>query len=181
MDKKYTEEVLGISNVKMQQKLSIKLQESNTENPDAYVIHGWGRASEGALGTNPSKEITKPIKIKLPGDCEVVNLTGPYTVIANRKQGLTFINSIEDKTNKQEWKEVCSKKVWSAIAVDDAIMLIVSMSKDRQAQRETEAILNVKKEKLRTAKNIIDKIMWDPNIKAEEFRVGFLDKFEGVL
>ena len=29
MDKKYMEEVLGISNVKMQQKLSIKLQESN--------------------------------------------------------------------------------------------------------------------------------------------------------
>jgi GTPase Era involved in 16S rRNA processing len=98
-------------------------------------------------------------------------------VIANRKQDLTFINSIEDKTNKQEWKEVCNKKVWSAIAVDDALLFIVSMSKDRQAQRETEAILNVKKEKLRTAKNIIDKIMWDPNIKAEEFRVGFLDKF----
>jgi len=29
MDKKYMEEVLGISNVKMQQKLSIKLEESN--------------------------------------------------------------------------------------------------------------------------------------------------------
>lgn len=137
MDKKYTEEVLGISNVKMQQKLSIKLQESNVENPDVYVIHGWGRASEGALGTNPSKEITKPIKIKLPAECEVVDLSGPYTVIANRKQGLTLINSIDEKTNKQEWKEVCNKKVWSAIAVDDALILIVSMSKDRQAQRET--------------------------------------------
>lgn len=104
MDKKYTEEVLGISNVKMQQKLSIKLQESNVENPESYVIHGWGRASEGALGTNPSKEITKPIKVKLPQDCEVINLTGTYTVIANRKQGLAFVNSIDEKSNKQEWK-----------------------------------------------------------------------------
>jgi hypothetical protein len=104
MDKKYMEEVLGISNVKMQQKLSIRLQESNIENPDSYVIHGWGRASEGALGTNPSKEITKPIKIKLPNDCEIVDLTGAFTVIANRKLGLTFVNSIDEKSNKQEWK-----------------------------------------------------------------------------
>lgn len=167
MDKKYMEEVLGISNVKMQQKLSIKLQESNVENPDSYVIHGWGRASEGALGTNPSKEITKPIKVKLPPDCEVINLTGTYTVIANRKQGLTFVNSIDEKSNKQEWKEICNKKVWSAVAVDDALLLIVSATKEKVAQRESETVLNVKKEKLRTAKNIIDKIMWDPNIKAE--------------
>jgi asparagine synthetase B (glutamine-hydrolysing) len=181
MDKKYMEEVLGINNVKMQQKLSIRLQESNVENPDAYVIHGWGRASEGALGTNPSKEITKPIKIKLPADCEIVDLTGSYTVIANRKLGLTFVNSIDEKTNKQEWKEVCNKQVWSASAVDDALLFIVSASKERLPQRESEAVLNVKKEKLRTAKNIIDKITWDPNIKAEDFRVGFLDKLEGVL
>jgi poly(A) polymerase len=67
------------------------------------------------------------------------------------------------------------------VAVDDALLLIVSASKERVPQRESEAVLNVKKEKLRTAKNIIDKIMWDPNIKAEDFRVGFLDKLEGVL
>lgn len=172
---------MGISNVKMQQKLSIRLQESNIENPDTYVIHGWGRASEGALGTNPSKEITKPIRVKLPADCEIVELSGTYTVIVNRKLGLTFVNSIEEKSNKQEWKEVCNKKVWRAVAVDDALLLIVSASKERVAQHESEAVLNVKKEKLRTAKNIIDKITWDPNIKAEEFRVGFLDKLEGVL
>lgn len=180
MDKKYMEEVLGISNVKMQQKLSIRLQESNIENPDAYVIYGWGRASEGALATNPSKEITKPIKVKLPADCHILALTGQYTVLSNRRQGTTLVNVIEEKTNKLEWREICSKQVWSAAAVDDALLLIVSATKDR-TQRETDTLLTAKKEKLRTAKNIIDKITWDPNIKAEEFRVGFLDKLEGVL
>jgi uncharacterized protein (UPF0248 family) len=38
-----------------------------------------------------------------------------------------------------------------------------------------------KKEKLRTAKNIIDKITWDPNLNKEDFRVGYLDKYEGLL
>lgn len=33
MDKKYMEEVLGIVNQKMQQKLTLKIAEQNTENP----------------------------------------------------------------------------------------------------------------------------------------------------
>jgi hypothetical protein len=55
MDKKYTEEVLGILNVKLQQKLKLKLSESNQDNPDEYVVYGWGRAAEGQLAGNPSK------------------------------------------------------------------------------------------------------------------------------
>lgn len=104
MDKKYMEEVLGISNVKMQQKLSIRLQESNQENPEQYLIHGWGRASEGALATNPSKEVTKPIRVKLPADTQVIALTGSYTVLYNRLTGATLVNFIEEKTNKLEWR-----------------------------------------------------------------------------
>lgn len=38
-----------------------------------------------------------------------------------------------------------------------------------------------KKEKLRTAKNIIDKITWDEHFKKSDFRVGYLDKFTGML
>ena len=66
MDKKYMQEVLGILNVKQQIKLRLRLEESNVQNPDEYVIYGWGRNAEGQLATNPSKEIFKPIKIKLP-------------------------------------------------------------------------------------------------------------------
>ena len=38
-----------------------------------------------------------------------------------------------------------------------------------------------KKEKLRTAKNIIDKIVWDEHLNKEDFRVGYLDKYTGIL
>ena len=34
---------------------------------------------------------------------------------------------------------------------------------------------------MRTAKNIIDKIEWDENIEKKDFRVGYLDKFTGIL
>lgn len=37
--------------------------------------------------------------------------------------------------------------------------------------------MSEKKEKLRTAKNIIDKITWDEHLKPEEFKVGYLDKY----
>ena len=68
MDKKYTEEVLGIINQKTQLKLSLRLQECNSDNPDNWIIHGWGRTADGALGTNPSKDISVPLKVKLPED-----------------------------------------------------------------------------------------------------------------
>lgn len=181
MDKKYMEEVLGLVNVKMQQKLSVKMAEANIERPDSYVIHGWGRASEGALGTNPSKEVTKPIKIKLPNDCEILDLTGFYTVIVNKKLDLTYVNNIDEKTNKQEWKEISNKKVWSVSAVEDNLILVVSATKEKVHQRESETVIDSKKEKLRTAKNIIDQITWDPSINPDDFRVGFLDKLEGIL
>lgn len=104
MDKKYMEEVLGIENIKLQIKLKLRLEESNKEDPESYVVHGWGRASEGQLATNPSKEIAKPIKIKLPSDCEILKLSGNFTFIHNKKTNVTSINSIEEKTNKFEWK-----------------------------------------------------------------------------
>ena len=171
------EEVLGIVNQKVQQKLTLKIAEQNVENPDNYVIYGWGRASEGALGTNPSKEITKPIKVKFPNDCQIFDAAGLYTILVNKKLGLTYVNNIDDKTNKLEWKEICNKKIWSVSAVEEHIVLIVSATKEKVNQRESEAVLAEKKEKLRTAKNIIDKITWDPHINSDEFRVGFLDKF----
>jgi hypothetical protein len=35
--------------------------------------------------------------------------------------------------------------VWSAVAVDDALLLIVSATKEKVPQRESETVLNVKK------------------------------------
>jgi hypothetical protein len=100
MDKKYMEEVLGIENIKFQIKLRLRLEECNKEDPESYVVHAWGRASEGQLATNPSKEITKPIKLKLPSDCEVYALSGNFTLLHNKKNNATLINAIDDKTNK---------------------------------------------------------------------------------
>lgn len=95
MDKKYMEEVLGIENVKIQIKLKLRLEECNKEDPDSYVLYAWGRAAEGQLGTNPSKELTKPIKIKLPADCELLTLSGNFTFLNNKKTKATLINSID--------------------------------------------------------------------------------------
>ena len=176
-----TKAVLGIINQKVYQKLSMRLQECNSENAENWLVHGWGRTAEGALGTNPSKDISKPLKVKLPEDCEIMCLPGQYTLLTNTKTKAVLANTIDEKTNKQEWKEVAKKKVWAAAGLEDKLVLIAAGERDRLAQRETEQIVHEKKDKLRTAKNIIDKITWDPNIEKEEFRVGYLDKYEGVL
>ena len=75
------------------------------------------------------------------------------------------MNTIDDKTNKLEWKEVTNKKIWSLSTVDEHVILVCSATKDRVPQRESETIVSEKKEKLRTAKNIIDKITWDEHLK----------------
>lgn len=38
-----------------------------------------------------------------------------------------------------------------------------------------------KKEKLRTAGYILDRIHWDPNLQEEEFRIGYEDRFLGIV
>lgn len=45
--------------------------------------------------------------------------------------------------------------------------MVGSATKDRVPQRESEGIVVEKKEKLRTAKNIIDKITWDEHLQPE--------------
>ena len=145
MDKKYMEEVLGIVNQKLQLKLKLRIEECNTENPDEYVVHGWGRAAEGQLSTNPSKEIGKPFKIKLPGDCKVFRTCGNFTFIENTKDNKILVNNVDDKTNKLEWKEMTNRKVWSISTVEDNIILVASASKDSIPQRESEQPVSQKK------------------------------------
>lgn len=65
--------------------------------------------------------------------------------------------------------------------VEENVIMVGSATKDRVPQRESEGIVVEKKEKLRTAKNIIDKITWDEHLKPEEFKVGYLDKYDGIL
>ena len=58
---------------------------------------------------------------------------------------------------------------------------MASAAKQKVPQRESEAPVHEKKDKLRTAKNIIDKITWDERLNSTEFRVGYLDKYDGIL
>ena len=89
------EEVLGVVNQKIQQKMKLRLEECNEENPAEYVVHGWGRAAEGQLSTNPSKEINKPIKLKIPSECKIFKTCGNFTFIQSHKDSSILFNSID--------------------------------------------------------------------------------------
>ena len=78
----------------------MRLEYYNKEDPDMYIIYGWGRAAEGGLATNPSKVITKPIKIKLPNDCDIFALSGKYSLLYNKKTHALLVNHIDEKSNK---------------------------------------------------------------------------------
>ncbi len=55
------------------------------------------------------------------------------------------------------------------------------VEKDLISKQMSEVPVDHKKEKLRTAKNIIDKIEWNEHLEKKDFRVGYLDKFTGIL
>ena len=84
---------------------------------------------------------------------------------------------------KLVWQPVFTNvyNIWEMNASRDYITVLCPVTKDKISQNMSEAPVHQKKEKLRTAKNIIDKIEWDENIDKKEFRVGYLDKFTGVL
>lgn len=63
----------------------------------------------------------------------------------------------------------------------DKIVYLAAPEKERVPQQLSDKVEVHKKEKLRTAKMIIDKIKWDENIEQGEFKVGYLDKYEGIL
>ena len=34
---------------------------------------------------------------------------------------------------------------------------------------------------MKTAKNVLDKILWDEKLKKQDFKVGYMDRYEGML
>ncbi|KAF2723063.1 hypothetical protein K431DRAFT_283229 [Polychaeton citri CBS 116435] len=58
--------------------------------------------------------------------------------------------------------------------------------KDRSPnhQKESSALLttapDTKGPRLRTAQDVLDRLRWDPSIKLDEYRVGYLERFEGI-
>lgn len=91
------------------------------------------------------------------------------------------MNFVDEKTNKHEWNEVINRKVWNLSIVEDNVILVASAAKQKIPQRESEVPVSEKKDKLRTAKNIIDKITWNEHLNAAEFQVGYMDKYDGIL
>lgn len=84
---------------------------------------------------------------------------------------------------KLVWQPVFSNvyNIWAITESRDYLMVLCPVEKEYVSQNLSEAPVHEKKEKLRQAKNIIDKIQWDENIDKKDFRVGYLDKFTGIL
>ena len=99
--------------------------------------------------------------MKVPSDCRIFKLAGNFTFIENIKNNKLLVNFVDEKSNKLEWHEITNRKVWSLSVVEDNIILVASAAKSKVPQRESEVPVNEKKDKLRTAKNIIDKITWN--------------------
>lgn len=78
-------DVLGITGVKIQQRMKVRIHECNQDNPEDYYIYGWGRNDKGQLCANPSANVTNPIKIKLPENCIIWKCLGDRTFIKNTK------------------------------------------------------------------------------------------------
>ena len=102
------------------------------------MLYGWGRAAEGQLGTNPSTQINKPLKMKLPADTDVFKLSGNFTFLIGKKDGILLINYVDEKSHKLEWREVTNRRVWGLSTVEGSVILIASASKDRIPLRESE-------------------------------------------
>lgn len=84
--------------------------------------------------------------------------------------------------NKLDWSILSKTKLWGIDNYrNEKLILVSSIGEDKIPQALSEVPVHNKKSKLRTAKNIIDKIIWDEHLKKEDFRVGYLDKFTGML
>lgn len=103
------------------------------------------------------------------------------TLIHNKKSGQISMNSAHE--GKLVWQEVFTNvhNIWAMSVSRDFIAILSPVEKDLVSKQLSEVPVDHKKEKLRTAKNIIDKIEWDEHLEKKDFRVGYLDKFTGIL
>ena len=66
MDKKYMENVLGITNTNLQQKILLSIEEHRKISYKKDKLFGWGKNETGQLGNNMAIFVNKPVSIKLP-------------------------------------------------------------------------------------------------------------------
>lgn len=165
-----------------QQKMNLLIHESNrnSDNFEDYIVHCWGKNDKGQLCTNPSANVTNIIKLKIPENTELFACFGDSTVLLNKKSNELTVNSL-DENGKLQWQHLTNNKVWALAGYKQWMVLCESVGKKRVPQSLTEEIVHVKKEKLRTAKNIMDKIQWDGNLKKEEFAVGYETRYQGTV
>lgn len=182
MNKTYMQDVLGISNTSTQQKMNLLIQEANKNVQDFnnFTVYAWGKNDKGQLCTNPSANINNPVKMKLAQNTELLSCFGDQTLLRNIKSGEVTVNSL-DEQGKLHWQHVTSDKIWYAAGNKSSLIYIQSVTKKKLPQAMCEEPVHLKKEKLRTAKNIIDQIQWDSNLQQEEFAVGYQNRYEGTL
>ena len=133
MEKTYMEDVLGITNIKVQQRMKVRISECDEENPEDYNIYAWGRNDKGQLCANPSANVTNAMKIKLPENCVIWKCLGDKTLIKNIKTHELLITNHD--ANKLIWDVVSKSKVW---AIDNCknekIICLASSDKEKIPQ-----------------------------------------------
>lgn len=161
------EDVLGIINVKVQQRLMVQLQEWNVESDENCTIYGWGRNDKSQLGINPSNPVSNPHKIVLPEGFKFLKCYNNQTFIHNKKTGQIWMNSAFE--GKLSWQPIFDNvhSIWLLSVSRDYVMVLCSFQKGHISQNMSEQPVNQKKQKLRTAKNIIDKIQWDDHLNKQ--------------
>lgn len=57
----------------------------------------------------------------------------------------------------------------------------VTKPKGKPTKGDTEADDNEKKAPMRTSEEVISRILWDPDLPSDQFKVGYLDRFLGIM
>ena len=66
LEKKYMENVLGITNINIQQKILLSIENNKKISYNKDKLYGWGKNQTGQLGNSMAVFVNKPVNIKLP-------------------------------------------------------------------------------------------------------------------
>jgi hypothetical protein len=168
MDETYMEDVLGMTLPSIKHKINLLVQElnANTDNFEDYVVHSWGKNDKGQLCVNPSASVATPVKLKLPEHTELFACFGDQTFLRNTKTQQITMNTL-DEHNKLKWEPLTSNKVWALAGSKQTFISCQSVGEKHQNKNSNEQPISKKKEKLRTAKSVMNQIQWDTNLEKQ--------------
>lgn len=137
-------------------------------------------------GSYPSTKPNIIIRSSILAEEDIEKLTEEMEDLSDASVGSHMIQKLLDKANlwinrrKINWDAKVKPKNSSKEKAINQVSLRKQQRKSKKEKIEKEETVDEKKPSMKTADDVVKRILWDGNLPTDEFLVGYIDRFLGI-